>query len=383
MLDPVTLAQALIRCPSITPHDAGALGTLEDALKPLGFDCHRLAFEEPGTPRTENLFARIGTAAPLFCFAGHTDVVPPGDAKLWRHDPFGGVIEDGTLYGRGIADMKGAVACFAAAAACHLAKGTPNGSIALLITGDEEGDAINGTQKVLGWLKDNAVTLDHCLVGEPSSIAAIGDQIKIGRRGSLNLTATVLGTQGHVAYPVVAMNPIPPLAELVTRLSSLKLDDGTRLFEPSTLAFTSVDVGNPATNVIPAEARARLNIRFNDSHTPQSLRQLVEAVAAGVAMDTACTILIDATPSCEAFVTTPGPFTDTISNAIERVTGYRPAYSTGGGTSDARFIKDYCPVAELGLANATMHKANESVPVADLETLTRIYTALLDAYFGS
>ncbi len=381
MLDPVALAQALIRCPSVTPNDAGALGVLEEALKPLGFACERLPFEEPGTPPTENLFARIGSGAPLFCFAGHTDVVPPGDAKLWRHDPFGGVIDGGVLYGRGAADMKAAVTAFAAAAARHVSKGSFAGSIALLITGDEEGDAVNGTRKVLGWLRDKAIKLDHCIVGEPSSVGAVGDQIKVGRRGSLNLKVLVEGTQGHVAYPVTALNPIPALAELVTRLTNLKLDDGTDLFEPSTLSFTSVDVGNPATNVIPAEARALFNIRFNDRHSCASLFKLMERVATSVVMETACTISL--TPFCsgESFVTRPGPFTRLIVETVEDVTGRTPTFSTGGGTSDARFIKDHCPVAELGLTNATMHKTNECVPVADIEKLTRIYAALRDAYF--
>lgn len=381
MIDPVALAQALIRCPSVTPKDAGALAALEAALTPLGFACERLAFEEPGTPRTENLFARIGSEGPLFCFAGHTDVVPPGDAKLWRHDPFGGVIEGGTLYGRGAADMKGAVAAFAAAAARHLANGALKGSIALLITGDEEGEAVNGTKKVLGWLKEKSITLDHCIVGEPSSVAAVGDQLKVGRRGSINFKITVAGVQGHVAYPDNALNPIPALAELVARLTDLNLDDGTALFQPSTLSFTSVDVGNPATNVIPPEARAAFNIRFNNKHSGRSLARMVVDQAVELALKSGCTFTVDDSVSGEAFVTEPGPFTDFIARTIKDVTGTIPEYSTGGGTSDARFIKDFCPVVELGLVNATMHKVDECVPVADLERLTDIYTALLAAYF--
>lgn len=381
MLDPVKLAQYLIRCPSVTPEDAGALGVLEAALKPLGFACERLVFEAPGTARTENLFARIGTGAPLFCFAGHTDVVPAGDPKLWRHDPFAGVVEDGTLYGRGAADMKGAIAAFAVAASRHLAKGPLKGSIALLITGDEEGDAFNGTTKVLGWLKDKGIQLDHCIIGEPSSLAAVGDQIKIGRRGSINFRLRVLGSQGHVGYPVMALNPIPALAAFVTRMTGVKLDEGTPYFEPSSLSFTSVDVGNPATNVIPSEARAAFNIRFNDRHTPESLHALVEGIAASVAMETACTLLVNYTCNAVAFVTEPGAFTRLIDDTVAAVTGRTPAHSTTGGTSDARFIKSHCPVAELGLPNATMHKANECVRVADIETLTDIYAALLSAYF--
>jgi succinyl-diaminopimelate desuccinylase len=378
MIDPVALAQALIRCPSVTPKDDGALGVLEGALKPLGFACQRLAFQEPGAARVENLYAQAGTGAPLFCFAGHTDVVPPGEA--WRHDPFGAEIDGGLLYGRGAADMKSAIAAFVAAAARHLAHGT-KGSIALLITGDEEGEAVNGTGKVLDWLKEKSITLDHCIVGEPSSISAVGDHIKIGRRGSLNVRATVEGMQGHVAYPERALNPIPAMAELVTRLSNLKLDSGTEHFEPSTLAFSSIDVGNPATNVIPAAARAMFNIRFNDRHSPDGLIRLLERVAAGVAMDTACTVNLEPSVSGVAFVTRPGPFTAMVAQAVLSVTRRTPEFSTGGGTSDARFIKDHCPVAELGLVNATMHKTDECVAVADIHTLTDIYIALLDAYF--
>jgi len=381
MLDPVALAQALIRRPSVTPKDEGALAELEKALTPLGFACRRLVFDAPEGVKTENLYARIGTGAPVFCFAGHTDVVPPGDAKLWRGDPFAATVEDGVLYGRGAADMKAAIAAFAAAAARHLAKGALKGSIALLITGDEEGDAINGTRKVLDWLAGKGEKIDHCIVGEPSSISAVGDTLKIGRRGSLNVRATALGTQGHVAYPEVALNPIPAMAELVTRLSNLKLDDGTTHFAPSSLVVTSVDVDNPAPNVIPAEARAMFNVRFNDRHTPHSLKNLLEREAVFVTMNTAVVIALEFSLSGVAFVTKPGSFTTMIAEAVEDVTGRSPEFSTGGGTSDARFIKDHCPVAELGLVNATMHKANECAPVADIETLTNIYTTLLDSYF--
>ena len=381
MPDPVALAQALIRRPSVTPKDEGALGVLEEALKPLGFSCRRLAFQGPGTELVENLFARFGTEAPLFCFAGHTDVVPPGGA--WRHDPFGGEIDKGVLYGRGAADMKSAVAAFAAASARQIAGGAFKGSIALLITGDEEGDAVNGTQKVLGWLKEKAITLDHCLVGEPSSVAALGDHIKIGRRGSLNVRAAIEGTQGHVAYPAKSLNPIPAVAELVTRLSNLKLDDGTEHFEPSTLAFTSVDVGNPANNVIPAVARAMFNIRFNDRHSPESLSQLLKKIADDVAMDTGCKIALKTSSSGAAFVTPPGAFTAMVADAVKAATGRTAEFSTGGGTSDARFIKDHCPVAELGLINATMHKVDECAPVTDIEKLADIYAVLLRSYFAN
>ncbi|HEY0282478.1 MAG TPA: succinyl-diaminopimelate desuccinylase [Rhizomicrobium sp.] len=378
ILDPVALAQALIRCPSITPKDAGALSVLEGALKLLGFSCHRLVFEEPGTEAVDNLYARIGSDAPLFLFAGHTDVVPPGGQ--WKSDPFGAEIKDGLLAGRGAVDMKSAVAAFAAAAARHLEKGAPC-SIALLITGDEEGEAVNGTRKVLEWMKDKGERIDHCIVGEPSSMTAAGDTIKIGRRGSLNVRVTATGVQGHAAYPARARNPIPALAALTTRLAEHKLDEGTAHFEPSTLSFTGMDVGNPATNVIPGEARAQFNIRFNDLHTPETLMGFIESEAKAVAKQSGCEIALEQSLSGIAFLTKPGAFTDLVAKAVESVTGVPPEFSTGGGTSDARFIQDFCPVAELGLPNATMHQTDECVAVADIHRLTEIYVALLDAYF--
>jgi len=380
-LDPVALAQALIRCPSVTPKDAGALDVLEAALKPLGFSCHRLVFEEAGCAPIDNLYARIGTSAPLFCFAGHSDVVPPGEG--WRSGPFAAEIRDGVLYGRGAADMKTAVAAFAAAAARHLAKGKLKGSIALLITGDEEGEAVNGTRKVLAWLQDKSERIDHCIVGEPTSVATTGDTIKIGRRGSLNVRVRVKGVQGHVAYPHKARNPVPALAALAARLSGLTLDEGSAHFEPSTLAFTSIDTGNAATNVIPAEARGQFNIRFNDLHTADSLMVLLESEAREVAAHRGCEIVLEPSLSGVSFITAPGAFTDLIAKSVTDVTGKAPEFSTGGGTSDARFIKDYCPVAELGLINATMHKTDECAALADIRTLTDIYAALLDAYFAN
>jgi succinyl-diaminopimelate desuccinylase len=372
MVDPVQLAQDLIRCPSVTPADAGALDVLQGALEELGFSCRRLPFGD-----IDNLYARLGDDGPNFCFAGHTDVVPPGEG--WRHAPFAGVIEDGTLFGRGAADMKSAIAAFVAAAARH---GEPeNGSISLLITGDEEGVGIDGTKKVLGWLKDHGETLDHCLVGEPTATARAGDTIKIGRRGSLNIELAALGIQGHVGYPARAKNPIPPLALLVTRLSARKLDEGNAHFDPSSLCFTTIDVGNPATNVIPGEARARLNIRFNDQHTPQSLIGWIENEVAQVVAETGAEIAVTPQISGTAFLTPPGAFTSLVAEAVKGVTGAAPQFSTSGGTSDARFIKDACPVLELGLAGATMHKTDECVPVAQITALTEIYAAILDAYF--
>jgi succinyl-diaminopimelate desuccinylase len=375
--DPVKLAQDLIRCPSVTPEDAGALAVLEAALKPLGFTCHRLAFGD-----VENLYARVGTASPNFCFAGHTDVVPPGDAKLWKSDPFAAEIRDGVLYGRGAADMKSAVAAFAAAAARHIANGL-KGSMSLLITGDEEGVAINGTKKVLEWMAQKGERADHCLVGEPTSIARAGDTIKIGRRGSMRIEFRAHGVQGHTAYPQNALNPIPILARLVSQLAAEPLDAGTSHFEPSTLAFTTFDVGNAASNVSPAEAFAACNIRFNDLHTPQSLLRHIEQQAAKIAAGMGDKISVESSVSGVAFLTKPGPFTDILSNAVARVTGAAPKFATGGGTSDARFIKDHCPVAELGLASATMHKANECVPVEEISLLADIYEGILSDYFLS
>ncbi|MGA9794926.1 MAG: succinyl-diaminopimelate desuccinylase [Rhizomicrobium sp.] len=380
-LDPVSLAQALIRRPSVTPADAGALDIVEAALKPLGFDCHRLRLQAPGSDAVENLYARLGIDEPNFCFAGHTDVVPPGDAKLWLHDAFSAKVKDGLLYGRGAADMKSAIAAFIAATDRFLAKDTPKGSISLLITGDEEGPGTNGTKAVLEWLRQRQERINHCVVGEPTSTAQAGDTIKIGRRGSLNTSVTVSGTQGHVGYPHRANNPIPALAKLILALGE-PLDKGTAHFDPSTLAFTSVDVGNPATNVIPAEVRAAFNIRFNDLHTPESLMAHIAGIARSVAAQTDTAIAHESIVGGVAFLTEPGPFVDMLSGVIAKVTGTAPVLSTTGGTSDARFIKDVCPVVELGLPGGTMHKADECVAVADIHKLAGIYEAILGAYFA-
>ncbi len=380
-LDPIELSQALIRCPSVTPKDEGALGVLERALTPLDFACHRLRFEQDGTAPIENIYARIGTAGPNFCFAGHTDVVPPGEK--WSHDPFAGTVEDGTLYGRGAVDMKSAIAAFAAAASRYLANGAPKGSISLLITGDEEGPAINGTPKMLGWLKERGETLSHCIVGEPTATTRAGDTLKIGRRGSITTGVVVRGVQGHVGYPHRARNPIPAIAALITRLSSLALDKGTEHFEPSTLSFTTVDVGNPAANVIPAEAHATFNIRFNDAHSSETLKRWIEGEAKTIEADTSCEIALRFTVGGDVFITKPGSFTDLVSKAVESSTGETPEFSTTGGTSDARFIRAYCPVAELGLPGTTMHKVDECVPVAEITRLSDIYLKILEHYFAN
>lgn len=378
-VDPVSLAQNLIRCPSVTPTDAGALDVLQRVLEGLGFACTRLPFQAPGTDRIDNLYARFGTERPNFCFAGHTDVVPAGDRNAWTVDPFGGDIVNGRLYGRGAADMKGGIACFIAAISRHLAaKGPPQGSISLLITGDEEGPSINGTKPVLDWLATRGERIDACLVGEPTNPKALGDMLKIGRRGSMNVTLTAYGAQGHSAYPHLADNPLPRLAKALTLLTESPLDEGTAHFQPSTLALTSIDVGNPATNVIPAKGTAKFNIRFNDLHTPAGLeahiRDVLEEV--GGAWD------LQVQVSGVAFLTPPGPLSEIVSEAVRSCTGRVPELSTSGGTSDARFIKDHAPVVEFGLVGATMHKVDENVALADIEALTRIYQAVLDRFFA-
>ncbi len=382
--DPVAIARDLIRCASVTPADAGALGVLERLLGDAGFTVHRLTFSEPGTPDIDNLYARIGSGGPHLVFAGHTDVVPAGDDAAWRHGAFSGDVNDGELYGRGTVDMKGAIACSVAAVLDHLAAngGKPSGSISFLITGDEEGPAVNGTVKLLQWTAARGEKFDHCILGEPSNVETLGDCIKIGRRGSLSGTVIVDGVQGHVAYPHRAHNPVPEIAALITALSSEPLDHGSAHFQPSNLEFVTVDVGNPAWNVIPGKAHARFNIRYNDCHSEASLRKLVEA-----RMTKACGNAIIARIEWEpsnagVFITSPGPFTDTVVEAIAAVTGRKPELNTGGGTSDARFITHYCPVLEFGLVGQTMHQVDERAPVSDLERLTDIYRRVLDRYFA-
>ena len=378
--DPLELTRALIRCPSVTPADGGALDVLQGALEQLGFVCTRLPFSDQDTPDVDNLYARLGTAEPNFCFAGHTDVVPVGDVNGWTVDPFAADVTEGMLLGRGAADMKGAIAAFVAATARFLntRDGTFPGSISLLITGDEEGPSINGTRKVLDWLQDRGEALSACLVGEPTNPAALGDMIKIGRRGSLNGKLTVTGVQGHAAYPHLADNPIPRLLRILTRVTDKELDAGTDYFQPSNLEITSIDVGNPAVNVIPGSASAQFNIRFNDLHSGDSLRDWLHAECA--AENGPYDLVFHSTG--EPFVTPPGPLSDAISAAVQEVTGKEPELSTTGGTSDARFIKDYCPVAEFGLISQTMHKVDECTAVDDLENLTRIYTAVLERFFS-
>ena len=376
------LAQALIQKPSITPIDAGALDVLQNRLEPLGFRCTRYPFGE-GDDRVDNLYARLGTAAPNFCFAGHTDVVPIGDAEKWDAGPFAGEIKNGQLWGRGAADMKGAIAAFVTALENLMATGwTPKGSISFLITGDEEGPAVNGTDKLLKAITATGETIDHCLVGEPTNPDALGDMIKNGRRGSLNAKITVTGTQGHVAYPHRASNPVPVMMTLLTRLLSRELDAGNAFFQPSNLEVTSIDVGNTAHNVIAESAKAQFNIRFNNEHRGDDLktwiREELEAVNSGFSGK----IEADLRVTGEAFLTEPCKFTTAVQNAVETVTGRRPELSTSGGTSDARYITHYAPVVEFGLVGATMHQVNERVDVQDIDTLTHIYAALLKDYFS-
>jgi succinyl-diaminopimelate desuccinylase len=382
--DPLAIARDLLRCRSVTPAEGGALKFLETMLKAAGFSVQRMTFREPGADDVENLYARIGTAAPNLVFAGHTDVVPPGDERAWTHPPFAGDVADAKLYGRGAVDMKGGIACAVAAVLDHLAArgGRPKGSISFLITGDEEGIAVNGTPKLLTWAAERGEKFDHCILGEPSNVAELGDTIKIGRRGSLNGHLLVTGRQGHVAYPERAENPIRGLVALVTALQAEPLDTGSTLFPPSHLEFTSLDVGNKTVNLIPGEARARFNIRFNDKHTLNSLKTLIEQRAAKVAGGT-IKFKIEWEPSnAGVFAVKPGPFTELVSDAIAAVTGGKPEQSTSGGTSDARFITAYCPVVEFGLVGQTMHQVDERVPVADLRALTTIYRSIIDRYFA-
>ncbi|MEO1205034.1 MAG: succinyl-diaminopimelate desuccinylase [Pseudomonadota bacterium] len=386
LTDPVCLTQALIRYPSVTPLDAGALGFVDTTLSKLGFDVHRMTFRDADTPDIDNIYARLGTSGPNLCFAGHTDVVPPGDAASWSAQPFNAEIRDGILFGRGAVDMKGAIACFIAAVARVLKDNTqvlPRGSISFLITGDEEGPAINGTTKVLDWLSQRGEALDACLVGEPSNPSAIGDAIKIGRRGSINGDLIVHGRQGHAAYPVLADNPIPKLATLLSALTAEPLDAGTDSFQPSSLEPTIISVPNTATNVIPAHARAIFNVRYNDLWSRERIEAHLRSVCEKAAVELGTSFDLTFTGSGSVFLTKPGPLVDTLSSAIVDVTGRAPTLSTGGGTSDARFIKDACPVVEFGLVNATIHKVDEHVAVADLEVLTKVYAAFISRFLAT
>ena len=375
--DPIALSQALIRQPTVNPCHDGAQDVLADALESLGFRTKRYHFDG-----VDNLYARLGGAAPNFCFAGHTDVVPVGDAAGWTVDPFGAEIRNGIMYGRGTSDMKGAIAAFVSAAARYLADhGAPQGSISLLITGDEEGPGLHGTRRLLPAIIADGETIDHCIVGEPTSEDTIADIVKNGRRGSLNAVIKAVGKQGHAAYPEKSANPMPVLLDALQKLRDMKLDDGSPGFQPSNLEITTIDVGNAAHNVIPAQATAKFNIRFNPNHTGDALMKrisdLVSTTERGV------TVTVDQRVTGEAFYTKPGILTDLIVAAVKAETGRDPALTTGGGTSDARYIKDVCPVAELGVRNEMAHKVDECIPVDEIETLCRIYYRLLASYFAA
>ena len=382
--DPVTIARDLIRCRSVTPEEGGALDYLQEVLGQAGFAVHRATFAEPGTAPVDNLYARIGIERPNLMFAGHTDVVPPGDETAWKHPPFAGDIAADALYGRGAVDMKGGIACFVAAALDYLNAngGKPNkGSLSFLITGDEEGVAVNGTVKLLQWAAARGETFDHCIVGEPSSHEDLGDTIKVGRRGSLNGTLIVTGRQGHVAYPDRADNPIRGMAVLIAALQG-PLDEGSEHFDPSNLEFTTVDVGNRTVNLIPGEARARFNIRYNDRHSAIALKTLIERRAQAAAGGRVRYALEWQPSNADVFLTKPGPFTELASAAVAEVTGRKPKLSTTGGTSDARFIKDYCPVLEFGLVGQTAHQVDECAPLGELVALTAIYRRIIECYLA-
>ena len=376
VIDPVELTRDLIRRPSVTPADEGAMDMLERILTGLGFHCRRMPFEG-----IENLYARRGTASPNLCFAGHTDVVPTGAAEAWSAAPFEAEVRDGVLYGRGAVDMKGGIAAWIAAVSRVLAEGDVPGSLSFLITGDEEGPALHGTKRVVETLMAEGEVIDACVVGEPSSQHALGDTIKIGRRGSLNSWITVHGKQGHVAYPDRAANPAPVMARLLARLADHRLDDGYQGFQPSNLEITTIDIGNPATNVIPAEARARLNIRFNPSHTGDDLTAWLNAMAGEAQAESGLRIELEHLCSGDAFLTEPGPFIAGVQDAVEAAVGRRPEASTTGGTSDARFIRSMCPVLELGLVGQTMHQIDERVPVSEIEALTEVYRRVIVTFF--
>ncbi len=378
----VSLTRDLIRCPSVTPQDAGALDVVEGALKAAGFETHRLVFTEPGTPDVDNLFAKIGSDAPHLVFAGHTDVVPTGDPSRWSHDPFAAEIVDGRIIGRGASDMKGAIGAFLGATLDFIERhGPPKGALSFLITGDEEGPSINGTVKMLDWARARGERFDHAIVGEPTNVSALGDTIKIGRRGSLNGTIRVMGKQGHVAYPHRAENPVPVIARIVSALSTHEFDRGTTHFDPTNLEVSSIDVGNPAVNVIPGEARAQFNVRFNDAWTLETLRERIRRVV----MDAAGATQVELAflPSnAISFITHPGDFTSLVSRAVQDVTGSAPELSTSGGTSDARFITRQCPVVEFGLTNETIHAIDENARVADVDALAAVYLKILETYFA-
>lgn len=385
LFDPVVHAQALIRCPSVTPQEAGALDYLQKILAVVGFTCQRLPFSSDGMPEVDNLYARLGTGSPHICFAGHVDVVPPGDEAAWTHAPFAAEIVNDILYGRGAVDMKGGIAAMLTATLRYLAECGKHfkGSISFLITADEEGPAVNGTAKVVQWMQEKGERPDHCILGEPTHPNILGDTIKIGRRGSLNGKLTIRGEQGHVAYPHLANNPLTGLVAVLKRYLDEPLDEGSANFAPSNFEVTSIDTGNPTTNVIPATATARFNIRFNDLHSSASLSNQITALTDMMLRDTGLLYELVLEPTAEAFLSQPGAWVEMLVKAADEVVGLTPKLSTSGGTSDARFIVSLCPVVEFGLVNKTIHKVDEHVPIAHLQDLTNIYHHFLRRYFGN
>ena len=385
--DYVALTQALVKCPSVTPHDEGALQVVEDYLKDLGFECTRLPFSEYGFNDIDNLFAKIGETGKHLAFAGHTDVVPPGNEKSWKYPPFSATIADGKIYGRGSEDMKGNIACFMSATNSFISKYGKDfgGKLSFIITGDEEKDAINGTVKMMEWTKEKKIKFDHCIVGEPTSNKIIGDKIKIGRRGSISFFITVKGIQGHTANSHLAENPTHHLVSLLHRITSSPLDEGNEKFLPSSIQVSSIDVGNPAVNIIPEIAKATINIRFNNIHTGASLKQWLKdhiTLQFNDVINASCSFTTDQTGDC--FLTEPGDLSVIVSTACREITGKNsdPEFATDGGTSDARFIKNYCEVLELGLKNRTLHQVNESVNISDLKELHDLYLRILEKYFN-
>ena len=379
MTDPVAMTAELIRCPTVTPDDGSGLRVIERYLKKAGFECHLV---ERG--RVPNLYARWGTkgATKSFGFNGHTDVVPEGDPEAWSVPPFSARQVDGMLHGRGATDMKSGVAAFAAAAIDFVTETPPDGAVILAITGDEEGDAVDGTRALLDWMAREGEAMSVCLVGEPTSRERFGDMIKIGRRGALSAWITVRGKQGHTAYPDRAVNPLTALARLADRLASHRLDEGTAHFDPSTLALTSIDTSNPVTNVIPAEARMAVNVRFNDTHSSQAVVEWIGEVAGEVTEEFDVDVDIKVKVSGESFLTPPGPLSALVAAAVEAETGIVPVLSTSGGTSDARFVKEHCPVVEFGLTGRTMHQVDECVPVGEIVQLKSVYRRILADYFA-
>ena len=381
-IDPVKLTQSLISCPSVTPTDAGVLQALQDQLEEIGFRCTRMPFEETGTEAVDNLFASYGEGAPHLCFGGHTDVVPVGNSASWTNDPFDAVIKDGNLYGRGTADMKSAIAAFTAAASNFIKTGDFKGTISLLITNDEEGPAINGTQKVLEAITKNGEKIDSCIVGEPTCPAQLGEMIKIGRRGSLTTNISIIGIQGHVAYPQWTLNPIDALTKVLSKIVDLKLDEGTEDFPPTNIEIVKIDADNTADNVVPHSATAQINIRYNILQTEDGLMKLLQEITDQELLNTEYKSTIEFRNSAQPFLTKESDFTKKIKEAVDLVTGLNSKFSTTGGTSDARFFKDYCEVAEFGLVGSTAHQVDEHVAVKDIENLAEIYEEIIKKYFN-